>query len=560
MTAYFVAHKARLDRVIETLERRVSWSPFKESASPKFHGEEAPRAGRAAFLARLGKPFDLADQPGEVGRTGGEVSPFTGQPLGITYPRADMNLLLGTSRALLRAWAAEPLETRMGLCLEMVERLHQASFEIAHAVMHTAGQSFPMAFAGSGPNALDRGLEALAMAWRVMTLTPQDSDWSKAFGPGDPVRLHKSYRQIPLGPAVVISCATFPTWNAYPAMFVNLVTGNPVVVKPHPNCVLPMAIAVEICRDVLRAAGQDPNLVTMITDSVDRPIAQELVTHADVAIVDFTGSARFGGWIETNVRGKQVFTETSGVNTVVIQGTTDLDGMVRKLAHGLCLFSAQMCTSPQNIFVPKDGIMTDQGAIGFDELASRVAVAVDDLVSDPVRAAAILGAIQAESSCKLLGELRALSVGQGTIIRETTPYAHPEFPEARTATPLLITCDIGARDLYAEERFAPVGFFIRCADAEEALRQASADAKQIGAITAFLYADDENFVARAEDAFAWAGANLTINMTSGAMPINFSAAYSDLHVSGLNPAGNATLTDVAFVASRFRTVQRRRPF
>ena len=49
-----------------------------------------------------------------------------------------------------------------------------------------------------------------------------------------------------------------------------------------------------------------------------------------------------------------------------------------------------------------------------------------------------------------------------------------------------------------------------------------------------------------------------INLT-GAMWINFAAAYSDYHVSGLNPAGNACLADLAFVASRFRIVQRRRP-
>jgi hypothetical protein len=43
------------------------------------------------------------------------------------------------------------------------------------------------------------------------------------------------------------------------------------------------------------------------------------------------------------------------------------------------------------------------------------------------------------------------------------------------------------------------------------------------------------------------------------MPLNFAAAYSDYHVTGLNPAGNATLTDLAFVASRFRITQVRAP-
>jgi hypothetical protein len=51
---------------------------------------------------------------------------------------------------------------------------------------------------------------------------------------------------------------------------------------------------------------------------------------------------------------------------------------------------------------------------------------------------------------------------------------------------------------------------------------------------------------------------LTTNLT-GPMPLNFAAAYSDYHVTGMNPAGNATLTDAAFVAARFRITQSRRP-
>jgi hypothetical protein len=41
--------------------------------------------------------------------------------------------------------------------------------------------------------------------------------------------------------------------------------------------------------------------------------------------------------------------------------------------------------------------------------------------------------------------------------------------------------------------------------------------------------------------------------------VNQSAAFSDFHATGANPAANASLTDGAFVASRFRIVESRRP-
>ena len=52
------------------------------------------------------------------------------------------------------------------------------------------------------------------------------------------------------------------------------------------------------------------------------------------------------------------------------------------------------------------------------------------------------------------------------------------------------------------------------------------------------------------------GVALSINLTGGVF-VNQSAAFSDFHGTGANPAANAALTDAAFVADRFRVVQHR---
>ena len=87
----FERHAATLERALAAIAERGYWSPYSESASPKVYGEGAAEAGKAAFDALLGKPFAL-DQPGTVGTVGREVSPF-GFPLGITYPKADLDAL-----------------------------------------------------------------------------------------------------------------------------------------------------------------------------------------------------------------------------------------------------------------------------------------------------------------------------------------------------------------------------------------------------------------------------------------------------------------------------------
>ena len=59
------------------------------------------------------------------------------------------------------------------------------------------------------------------------------------------------------------------------------------------------------------------------------------------------------------------------------------------------------------------------------------------------------------------------------------------------------------------------------------------------------------------DAFAEAGVSLSCNLQGGLF-VNQNAAFSDYHVTGANPAGNACLTDAAFVTRRFVVVQSRR--
>lgn len=557
----FETHRARFEGAQAACRSRACWSPFPELPSKYPDSAAAQARGLAAFQAHLGtdapRSFRL-DQPGQIGELGEEVSPYTRAPLGIRYPQADPDVLFQAAEQAMDTWAAAPVDTRLGVLLEVVDVLYREHlFEVAQSVMHTAGQSANMAYAGSGVNALDRAIEALVYADQAMRSVAPTARWERQFGPSQIV-LDKTYRLVPRGVAVCFSCASFPTWNAWPSMMASLATGNAVIVKPHPATVLPMAITVRVFRQVLQAAGFDPNLVTMALDSTQEPLGKLLVKHPKTAIVDFTGSVRFGQWVEQHAHPALCFTETAGCNTVVLESCADLDAALRSLATTLCMFSAQMCTSPQNIYVPRQGVRTPQGPVPLEEVARRLADAVAALTGDPKKAAMILATIQSDQTLALLRQLQAEGARRGRVLLQPQPYAHPEFPQARTSTPLMLQVGTSERDLYGEERFGPVSFVIACEDAADALHQATTDVRQFGGLTAFLYSSDESYIARAEQAYARAGAQLTINLT-GAMPLNFAAAYSDYHVTGLNPAGNASLTDLAFVAGRFRITQSRRP-
>jgi acyl-CoA reductase-like NAD-dependent aldehyde dehydrogenase len=79
-----------------------------------------------------------------------------------------------------------------------------------------------------------------------------------------------------------------------------------------------------------------------------------LIKHPQTAIADFTGSARFGAWVEADAWPALCYSETSGVNAVeAIDSVDDLDAVIKSLATTMSSFSAQTCTSPQNIYIPK---------------------------------------------------------------------------------------------------------------------------------------------------------------------------------------------------------------
>jgi phenylacetic acid degradation protein paaN len=369
------------------------------------------------------------------------------------------------------------------------------------------------------------------------------------------VKLEKTYRVLPRGIGTVVGVSTFPTWNSYPAIFADLATGNAVVAKPHPGAILPLALTVETARAVLKEAGFDPNLITLAADTAEAPITKQLVTHRDVAIVDFTGGTAFGDWIEQNARQAVVFTEKAGVNSVIMDSVPDLGAVVGNLAFTLSLYSGQMCTTSQNIFVPKDGITAGGQRVSVADFAKALAGGVDKLLGDPAKAVEILGAIQNPATAK---RVEAAAGEGGEVVLPSKTLNHPQFPQARVRTPLIIKVRADQEKVYDREMFGPIAYIVVTENTDDSIARATRAARERGAITCSVYSTDPKVLAKAADETTAAGAATSCNLLGGIF-VNQSAAFSDYHVSGANPAGNATLTDAAYVTSRFHVAQSRVP-
>ncbi|MGK5497764.1 phenylacetic acid degradation protein PaaN [Streptomyces sp. URMC 125] len=553
-------HSPLLGRALEAVRSREHWSPYPEA--PDAYREQDPAAGERAFRRLLDTPFEL-DQPGRDGTVGpspaagGETSPY-GFALGISYPHCDPAVLLPAMRAATADWRTATPEERAVVCAEILARINARSNEWAQAAMHTSGHGPVMAFHAGAVHAQDRGLEAVAVALAEQMRIPAAVAWRKPLDDGRTFALDKTFTAVPRGIGLVIGNSVFPTWNGYPGLFASLATGNAVLVKPHPQAVLPLALTVRVAREVLRDAGFPPDLVCLAAEHPGERLARRLAVDPEVRIVDYAGTTAFGAWLTANASQARLFTATSAVNSLLVESTAGYRDMLANLAFTLSLYSGQLCTSPQNLLIPRAGIATDEGHKDYGEVVADLGDALDALLADDARAADILGALLGPQVRDRVE--RADSGRLGPVAHRSRAVRHPRFPDAVIRTPVVVSLDASrARDraTLLSEWLGPVSFAVAVDSADDGIALLDRAVREKGALSVGAYTTSPEVERVLEHACAGSGVMLSLNLT-GDWYITQSAVYSDLHGTGLNPSGNSAYCDAAFVADRFRTVTVRR--
>ncbi len=530
------------EHIISANKSRNYFSAFNEN--PKSYDEILLKQGLQAFQTKLNTNYLLpGNKNREINFYGEEVSPYLLTGLGIHYSKSKVSELISNAVTVSNEWSILDYSKRLEILLSSLEKVKTRFFELAFATMHTTGQSFLMSFQASGPHACDRALEVLATASEQLGYYPKEVNWIKNMGKFDLV-LKKNYKPIPKGIALVIGCSTFPTWNSIPGLYASLITGNPVILKPHPKAVYPIAIFIEELKNALIEANINPNVVQLAIDGTNDPITKELVEHESIQLIDYTGGNLFGDYIESV--GKTCFTEKAGINSILIDSCNDFDKVAQNIAFSVSLYSGQMCTAPQNIYIPENGILTDSGILSYDDCFDKLKTAFKNLFDNPKAAAPTLGAIQNEQTKKRILDFR----GKFSFTEFNSHVVNEEFPSARIMTPTLIEFNAKDSSEFLKEVFGPIAFIIKTTSFEESLSIIKTSAKTHGAITCSTYTLDQTKMSNIESEMNSVFTPVSFNFI-GAAFVNQHAAFSDLHVSGGNPSGNASFTNAEFINKRY---------
>jgi hypothetical protein len=178
---------------------------------------------------------------------------------------------------------------------------------------------------------------------------------------------------------------------------------------------------------------------------------------------------------------------------------------------------------------------------------------VRKLLSDPARAVEVLGAVQNDGIVRRL-DARARS-GRSSSIPRRSPIRH--FPNATIRTPLIVKLSAADRATYLNEWFGPDRVHHR--HRVDRPKAWGSHAMRCAVTARSRCRSTRRTTPSSTVRSTWpkTRASRCRSTSRAAVFVNQSAAFSDFHGTGANPAANASLTDAAYVANRFRVVQHR---
>ncbi len=537
----FLKHQELLNKSIAALKDRGYFTPYPEN--PKAYAENGMELAKNWISATMNNNYTGLNQAGSNGWVGEEVSPFLQTGIGVKYPMFTAETAVSLVQTAQQKWSKTHVAERAGILIETLEQVSKRFFDIAMATMHTTGQSFMMSFQASGPHANDRALEAVAMGYAELTRYNNQVKWTKNLGKFDLV-IDKDFTPVSKGIGLVIGCSTFPVWNTVPGLFANLIAGNACIVKPHAKAVLAIAIVMEELQKVLVANGFDANTALLFVDEIANPQTKVLAEHHLVKVIDYTGNSEFGNYIESLP--KTTFTEKAGVNSIIVDSVKDIKAVAGNIAFSASLYSGQMCTAPQNIFIPKDGITTAEGTLTFDETVQAIVDAFKGLIDNPKAGPGTLGCIQNDIT---LNRVKTIGSSGGKVLLESKPVANEEFADARVAAPVIMQLEKADHNLYNNECFGPIVFIVKTDSTADSIALAANLAAEKGALTCGAYTTNKQVMENIKETRNGIFIPVSFNFT-GAGFINSHAAFSDFHLTGGNAAGNASFTNADFINQR----------
>jgi len=269
-------------------------------------------------------------------------------------------------------------------------------------------------------------------------------------GDGDAV-----IRKSAMGPLIGIMPWNYPYYQVARFAGPNLVVGNPVLLKPAPQCPESAEAIQKMMADAgLPAAAYQTILAT--NDQIAGAIADPRVRG-----VSLTGSERAGAAV-AEIAGrnlKKVVLELGGSDPFILLGSDDLEEAVQAAVDARLENTGQACNAAKRFIVTDD--LYDDFLSSFSEKMKSVEP------GDPTSDEAAIGPLSSDTAAERLQDQLDRAVAQGANVVVGGDRKGNFFPTT-------VLTDISPdNDAYHEEFFGPVASVYKVAGEDEAVELAN---------------------------------------------------------------------------------------
>ena len=237
----------------------------------------------------------------------------------------------------------------------------------------------------------------------------------------------------------------------------SIATNNRMVLKPSEKTPL----SALLLADVLYEAGLPPQMLSVLTGD-PREIADELLTHADVDLVTFTGGVAIGKYIAGKAVYKRQVLELGGNDPLIVMEDADIEEAATLAVLGSYKNSGQRCTAVKRMLV-------------HESLADRfVALLVEKTravrYGDPMDPGTDMGTVIDEAAA------RSFETRVNEAIAAGAQLLYGNQRSGALYSPTVVDRVRPEMALVREETFGPVSPVIRFGDIDEAVAIANSTA------------------------------------------------------------------------------------
>ncbi len=265
-------------------------------------------------------------------------------------------------------------------------------------------------------------------------------------------------RRFPRGVYGVVTPWNYPLMIPAEYLAPALATGNTVAWAPAPTT---SVVAYAFMR-VLAEAGLPDGLINLVFGE-GAVVGDEIVGHADVNAIGFTGSSKTGALIARRGAGKPMLLELGGNGPLIVRRDADLDKAAAAAALGAFSNSGQICAATGRVLA--------DAAIAA-ELAERIsAIAQAERLGDPLDSGTTMGPL---NNFSVLTKVRehvdeAIAAGARCL---TGGNSAPEFGSELFYRPTVLSAVTLQMRVAREETFGPVVPVFSIKGDDELLRMA----------------------------------------------------------------------------------------